>query len=265
MSRNDYSLHSLPHVSVNQVKEFFACSQRYFYKRILELDAKEEEETPKHFIIGRVFHEAAQKIFDASQDHSLQECLEEKIPTIKDGLPDKEENEKYVDAIGNFISTFPFNEKDLRHFDTEKQFFFQDANFPIPCLGYFDLLLVYDSKVLIVDWKTTSKKYSSLDVSKDVQALIYCYIAKRLFPDLPVFFEWVTVQKNKRVKSPRVERIPYSYGEKDEEFLINEVLRKFFAFREKAFFRNKGDHCYKCPFLKPCIFGKSNTVKEEIF
>lgn len=119
-------------------------------------------------------------------------------------------------------------------------------------VGIFDLVERDDSgAVVIVDFKTASRKYTDFQVENSLQLALYAYAAtfNGLTDGDDVLLRFDVLIKT---KSPQLQRyyLARDGGDHRRAFrALREVLR---AIEAGAFFPNPGPHCLDCPFQKPC-------------
>lgn len=131
--------------------------------------------------------------------------------------------------------------------------------------GIIDMITIPEKGVIhIVDWKTgqrknweTGKKKTIDDLNKDMQLLIYCYAASRLFPDIKTIIVTIFYVKDGG---------PFTlepFNQQKKEFVENKLKERFHRIRDieepKLLSYNRTD--WRCKKL--CSFAKTSFPNEN--
>ena len=72
----------------------------------------------------------------------------------------------------------------------QSEFAFEEKNEKLWTLGYIDKIATYIDKVLIIDYKTQKNFFTQEELEFNIQAMLYVMVARKMFPDKKVEFEF---------------------------------------------------------------------------
>ena len=124
----------------------------------------------------------------------------------------------------------------------------------IKIMAKFDLLVVEDKKIKIIDFKTNEREYRVKNIEDNIQTKVYMYILgenlKRIFPKArleDIFMEYFQLNFPKN-------KIIIEYNEKKHEknkMFLQKLIRKIEK-DKKTFFEREFENCEKCGFETFC-------------
>ena len=137
-------------------------------------------------------------------------------------------------------------------FEVELRDPFTGQVFHLPVMGTFDLVEELDGRTVIVDHKTSSRRYTPEDVGDNLQLSIYAAAAKELGlvpEDGEVLLRMDVLLKT---KSPDLISYYTRRGDQDQHRLFEIVSEVWKGIEEEVFYPRQDFHCRRCPFLEEC-------------
>ncbi len=183
------TLRQQPHLSASSIQNYIECGLQYKFGKI---DKIQSEYTSDAMLFGSCIHKALEKLHIAKKDNRelpverLLELWESEWQKEVKKHPDirYKEGESFDTLLhqGRKLLTTYFKQRPKDSFkviSTEKPFAFNLEGVPIPIIGVTDLIEEDSAgNIIITDFKTASKAYSSDDIDKSFQLTVY-YMAVR--------------------------------------------------------------------------------------
>lgn len=258
-------LPTIPYLSVSQIKTFLQCPRLYRFRYIDKLQpefrsvalafgtawhAAVEHYLAKHAAAAAVSTEELVDVFRESLDHEL---ADDAVPVLFD---DDETDAgalvaKARDMLEAFVLQYPLPDRVL---GIEQAFMLEIAHpvtgevLGVPLVGAIDALVERDGKVLVVELKSSKRKWSADQLEQDLQGTAYRMAARSLgYADAEV--ELVVTTKSKK-PDVQVERLVRHHGD-EREFaeLAADVVR---AIEAGVDHRNRGWACRGCSHAGAC-------------
>lgn len=161
--------------------------------------------------------------------------------------------EKGKKLIEHYIATLPTDEVPLeipRRF-TVPLLDVKGEALPRPLVGELDRVVkTEDGRIGIVDWKTSSARWSDDQIAKDSQATAYLLAGEYVLDKKPAFFRYDLLLKTVK---PAVERYYVDRTERDIKRFVKKVTELDKAIQSGAFLPNdRSFACPTCPFRGAC-------------
>ena len=161
--------------------------------------------------------------------------------------------EKGKKLIDHYIATLPTDEVPLeipRRF-TVPLLDEKGEALPRPLVGELDRVVkTEDGRIGIVDWKTSSARWSDDQIAKDSQATAYLLAGEYVLDKKPAFFRYDLLLKTVK---PAVERYYVDRTERDIKRFVKKVTELDKAIQSGAFLPNdRSFACPTCPFRGVC-------------
>jgi len=255
---NDYRKD--PHWSYSSLNTYLnVCSLRYAFQYVYRC---EQERTSACLPMGRAFHGALSEYAIATMKgkypdvKEIQESFAELLKiecSATDNLKLKEGEsidtliEQGQNMLNTAIASWNKNETVL---DVAKPFRVSVRGVSRPLIGEMDCLIKDKYGVpVIIDWKTSSTKWSPGKVHKDLQATCFSYAYSIQERKLPLFrFDVITKNKKPVFESLYTKRTIYDF---DRLSRILSVVEK--AVDSELFLPSGvGYMCSECPFASAC-------------
>ena len=249
-----------PHLSASGIKDYCECSLKY---RLSRVDKLKPEGTSDALELGSCIHKA---LADFHQEKmvgnkislsELNECFENHWRTAVEGRSDirykKGKNSETVLQEGKDLLTTYYNnvpDDNFKLLAIEQPFSFNIHCLPIPIIGVFDLVLEDESgTIIVVDFKTSSKAYSSLDINQNQQLTIYQMAVKNWFKDRKILLRFDVLIKTKVVK---FDQYYSTRTEMAEKRCTKKIVQVWNAIEKGVFIPNESWKCGGCSYKKFC-------------
>jgi len=250
-----------PHLSASGIKDYAECSLKYRFSRV---DKLKPEGTSDALELGSCIHKA---LADFHQERmignklSIQELHEsfeghwKSVIEVKHDIKYKKGNgfDTLLQDGKNLLTTYYDNLPDEKFtvLALEEPFSFNIPDLPIPIIGVFDMIEQDESgTIIIVDFKTSSKSYSSSDVDQSQQLTIYQMGLKQNgYRDREILLRFDCLIKT---KVPKFEQYYTTRSEIDEKRLAKKIYCIFSAIEKNIFLPNESWKCGGCSFRRHC-------------
>jgi hypothetical protein len=252
-----------PHWSFSALNQFLNCSLQYYFDRIARL--------PRAFIpvslsFGSAFHRAMEWMHlsikeggqptenearDLFRDLWSRQVTEDKQIRFDDEITENTCSAQGADLVAAF----------LKALDPEEQVISVNEAFAVPLIdaqgnvlekpmvGELDCRVGKNSKVIIVDWKTSGRRWPKDQADKSLQPTVYLYAEHQLHQaDIPVRFDVVVKNKTPVVERHVTTRTVDQFHRMVE--LVKMVERMIAA--EHFLPNENGFYCAGCPHLTAC-------------
>lgn len=251
-------LREKPHWSFSSINTYLnICSLQWKFRYI---DRLEPESTSVPLIFGSAFHSAAEELAYARQNGDYS-CATEVRASFRnywniecqaaDKLSLTQEEFDDLEKKGqDMMETLYYNWCEGNIVGIARAFSVEIPGVTKPLIGEYDLLVRDDDgKFIIIDWKTSSRKWSADKADKDLQATAYAYSwyqKNGINPE--VRFDVVT-----KTKQPAYEQHSTFRTEEDFQRLTKLVQTVERATEAKIFVPNEQSfYCGSCPYKNAC-------------
>jgi CRISPR/Cas system-associated exonuclease Cas4 (RecB family) len=251
--------------SFSQLKTFLACPRRFEFKHVRGLTP---EFIPVVLVFGIAWHSAlaryfggllnggaapSREVLEQTFSDSLQQQFEGKVPVRTE---DDEEPGQLIDLGTKMLGAF-------HAYASRQQFTVEAVEVPFTAelfdpetgevldehlVGIFDLVLREGERRVIVEHKSSGKKYSQDQLDFDPQLSCYAFAARQLgWEKTGLRFLVTTKTKSPAVQTEDVVRGPLS----ENDFLrtVGGVLK---AIDAGVSYPVRGWQCRGCPYRVPC-------------
>ena len=256
------SFRDKPHLSASAINDYVDCGLHYKFGKV---DRLVPEFTPDALVFGTTIHLVLEsyyllkkdnKILTVKQIHELFEDYWEK--NAKD-----RENIKYAEGtsyqayqtIGKELLTVwhdKLPDDDFKVLATEVEFALNIPEVPVPVIGYIDLIEEDNAgTIIITDFKSSGRAYSSDEIDKNMQLLIYQMGVKaNWYPDREMLLRLDCLIKT---KSPKFEQYYTTRGELDERRVIKKIQSVWKGIQSGVFLPNDTSwKCKNCSYKTAC-------------
>jgi putative RecB family exonuclease len=155
-----------------------------------------------------------------------------------------------IDLLTTWYHKLPAD--DFQVISIEEAFTFNIPDLPIPIIGIMDLVEEDDSgTVIITDFKTSSRAYSTDEIDQNMQMTLYQLAAKANgFGNREILLKLDCLVKTKK---PKFEQYYTIRGFKEELRLMRKILKVWEGINAGVFIPNDTSwKCKNCPYRKAC-------------
>ena len=255
-------LREKPHLSASSINDFLECSLLYKFSRIDKLPI--DTGTCAALVFGSVVHEVLfQKYLlkMTGNKMSLKELHKHFSKCWKSAAKGREDIEykegedfksllkKGKDLLSAYYENLP--DDNFRVLAIEEPFNFKIDDLPIPVIGALDLIEMDDAGTLIItDWKTSSKAYSTDQIEKSLQLTIY-QMAMRAngYRDKEILLKFDTFIKT---ETPKFEQYYTVRSEIDERKAVTRIKKVWEAINKGVFIPRENWKCAGCGYSEYC-------------
>lgn len=252
-------LRKQPHLSASSINDFLDCSLMFKFSRI---DKIKTESTSDALVLGSCIHKALAEfhqermIGNKLSLEMLQQEFEKQWKEAAEGRSDIEykDGDDFQSVLQTGFSLLGvYYEKladDFQVIAIEEPFSFRIPGLPVPLIGIFDLVEEDESgTIIIVDFKTSSKAYSSDAVDKNLQLTLYHMAIKANgYQDREILLRFDCLIKT---KTPKFEQYYTTRSEKDERRAAKKIIKVWEGISKGVFIPN--DTSWKC---NGCAYGE---------
>jgi len=251
-----------PHLSASSINSYLDCSLAYRFSKVERL---KPEKTAAELAFGSAIHQSLQVFYETKKEGDklpLPELLHTFGTFWSEGAKDREDI-AYKEGK-DFKSMLEEGQALLRVFHrelpednfqvlaTEEVFSLQFEGLDVPIIGAIDLIEKDESDTLIIsDFKTTSRSYSSDEVDKSFQLTVYQLAVKAMgFIDREILLRFDCLVKT---KSPKFEQHYTVRTEEDEQRAVKKIKSVWEAISKEVFIPNDTSwKCQSCEYAKAC-------------
>lgn len=259
------TLKQSPHLSASSINDYLSCGLMFKLSRI---DHVKPMFTPAELEFGSAIHNAFEKFYKFKRDgkrlFKTELLLEFELhwtERVKDNIYIKFRDGKTFESMleeAKALLTLhqdmnPPN--DLEVLMVEEAFAFKLEGVDVPIIGVFDLVEKDPSNtILVTDWKTSSKAYSSTDIDENMQMLLYQMALRTMgYENHEILLKLDVLIKT---KTPKVDAYFTTRSEKDENRLAKKIQAVWQGIQNEIFIPSDGNwKCTNCPY-------KDNFCKE---
>ncbi|REJ91797.1 MAG: PD-(D/E)XK nuclease family protein [Planctomycetota bacterium] len=250
-----------PHWSFSQVAQYQRCPLQYFFERIVRLP---RSFTPTGLALGSAVHAALaayhEQLLQGGRivQHQIEDELLAAWRAIDEDRPIRlGEGESTVELIDLGLSLLeaylreppPENIVAVEQQVVVPLFNSQGAVLEKPLVVVLDLLCRDQQSLMIVEFKTSRRRYSELDLKTALQANCYVH-AVRERSDWPVKLQYTVLVKT---KTPQVQTLTDDCPEFESGRLGDTIEAVDRAIQAGAFYPVESPlNCSTCPYHAPC-------------
>ena len=259
-----FELRKEPHLSASSINDYIDCGLLYKLGRIDKLPAEFRSDSLE---FGGSIHRVLEEHYRAKMEgrllsikelHQIFERYWRETAEGKDDIRYSEgkdfetlllEGKELLSVYRNKIP-----EDSFKIIGIEESFSFTIEGCSIPIIGAIDLIEEDDSKTLIItDWKTSGRAYSTDEVDKNFQLTLYQMAAKANgYSGREILLKFDCLIKT---KTPRFEQYYSSRTEEDETRAVRKIKEVWRGINKGVFVPNDGSsnwRCKNCSHKKAC-------------
>lgn len=259
---NLVELRKKPHLSASSVNDYIDCGLHYKFSRV---DRLEPEFRADALVFGSAMHKAVadfhlerlagnelpvselQQVFETHWKEAAGDKTDIRYSKGKDFRSRLEEGKKLLQAYHE-----SFSGDDLEVLAIEEPFCFTAEGLDVPVIGAFDLVEQDASGTVIVsDFKTTSRAYSSDEIDRNFQMTLYGLAVKaKGYSDREVLLRLDCIVKT---KSPRLDQHYTARTESDERRALTKMQLVWDGITKGVFVPNDNSwKCMGCGYKRGC-------------
>lgn len=253
-------------LSASRIKTASNCSWLYYCKYHLNLP----DSSNTGARLGSVCHSVLENLANKKRQIVVDQILQSRSIYVNPVIErysryllqkERELSVENLKKINDFILTALENDFygegsiDLK---TEHEFDLQGDGYR--CYGFIDVIQEYDYQVKIIDYKTSKSKFAkgSLDMTFNLQALIYSLVAKQMFPTKDISVEFLFL------KFPKAPSIKMSFTEQQLKG-FEDYLRYIYEYLSNYTVENAmSDFAADAGFDRAWLCGSKNVTPHEL-
>ena len=258
------------HVSFSSLNQFFNCSIQWFFQRIARI---QPAYAPVSLALGSAIHRTLEYVHLMRKEGKPASGVVDLFKDLWDRQVQDEKNIRFDDDItqdtcaaqgAGMIECF------VKNMDQDEQVLSVNEAFCVPLIdaagntlekplvGEIDCVVSKGGKTVVVDWKSSAKRWSKTKCHKDLQpsALLYAYEKMHgLVPD----FRFDVVVKN---KTPVIEHHSTTRTADDFNRFAELVKVMEATVQAELFYPNQSSFfCSNCPYDEACKSWHRNKSK----
>ena len=265
-------LRKQPHWSFSSLNSFInICSLQWAFRYIYKLE--HEGSTPINLVFGTAFHKTAswvailrQKDTYATSEEAMNiftEMWNIEYKADDNLMLSNEDWEKLNDTGRKMIKCLNNKWLEDNIVSVGKAFsvFFPGTSKAL--IGEIDLIVKNDDdKTILIDWKTSARKWPLDKASKDLQATCFLYAYEQIEPDYTATGSQFRYDVLTKTKEPSYTQHP-TYRCKDDFQRLSQLIRTVErAVKAEAFLPNEtGFFCNGCQFASACKSWHKNQAR----
>ena len=260
-----------PHWSFSSLNSFInICGLQWAFRHIYKL---ESEQTSVNLVFGTAFHKTASWIAMLRQRDTYATSEEamnifSEIWDIEHKAEDKlklstEEQNKFNDTGRKMIECLSNKWTEDNILSVGKAFSVLLPGTSIPLIGEIDLIVKDDDdKTILVDWKTSARKWPIDKANKDLQATCFLYAYEQIEPNFTAFGSPFRYDVITKTKEPSYTQHP-TFRNKDDFQRLAQLIRTVErAVKAEVFLPNEtGFFCNSCQYASACKSWHRNQAK----
>lgn len=254
-------------VSKSQLTTYLQCPRKYRFQYV---EGRAWEFMPASMAFGKAIHQAAARFYQHVQQLQSKPPLEDILLEFAEswnlacGQDDLriEGKQTAEDLAGQGVELLKLfcEEVQPRQIHGVELPFCVDLVDPdsgeiseVKLVGYLDLVERDDEgNAVVVEIKTSSKRYSEGDGENKLDGFTYAYALKQLGlvqPDQPLLIRYDVLVKTKK---PALQQVFYTRGPEDDRRFLLQIREVLAAIAAGVFYPNFGWWCASCPFQAAC-------------
>ena len=255
-------LRQKPHLSASSIGDYIECGLLYKFGRIdrLPMDFKSdalEFGTVIHLVLGEYYHGKLMEDELTLKDilQSFEEYWRSKAEDNDEIQYSKDNTFESLLLQGKELLTVWYNKKTEDNFKIlgiEESFSFTIEGIEVPIIGAMDLIEEDEAgTIVITDFKTSSRAYSTDEVDQNEQLTVYKMAAKKNgFGDREILLKFDCLIKTLK---PKFEPYWTTRSEVDEKRLAKKIHYVWEGIKKGVFIPNDQSWRHKnCPYRQTC-------------
>ena len=255
-------LRKKPHLSASSINSYIDCSLAYKFSKI---DFIPQEFQSDAQILGSCIHKALEFFHNERANNNklplsmIHETFENvwRFEAAENTRIQYKAGNSYENLLSlgkSLLTTYYSNLPDENYtvIGVEVPFSLNIEGLPIPIIGAVDLIEKDDSGTLIItDFKTASKAYSSADIDNSFQLAVY-YLAFKTngYSDREILLKFDCLIKTKK---PKFEQYYTIRTDEDETMAIKKIMAVWDGICKGVFIPNNNSwRCTGCAYTKNC-------------
>jgi putative RecB family exonuclease len=256
-------LRKAPHVSYSQIKAFLLCPMKFFHAYTAKT---EPSHRPLALVLGSAIHEALAAYYTCLMttggkidEGELLSVFRDRVDREWDApiplrLDEGLDAGELLDQGIGLLRVFHEKAGTPRVLAVEQPFavpLFDPATgevYHAPLIGGIDLILAGEDRPLVVEHKTSAKRYAAWQLEFETQPSVYAYAAQEIgFGQADLAFQILV-----KTRTPSVQLCPIERTDRH----VNEMMTTFSAalraIQAGIFFKNRSWACADCQFRYRC-------------
>lgn len=257
-----WELKKKPHLSASSINDYVECSLSYKFGRIDKIPIEFKADalefgTAIHLVLGDFYQNKMVGINLSLKDvHKVFEIQWTLQAEGRDDIQYAKDND--FDSLllqGKELLTAWYNklpDDNFKILGIEEAFSFTLPGLSIPIIGAIDLMEEDESgTIIITDFKTSRRSYSSDEIDKNLQMTIYKMAMKANgFHDREILLRFDCLVKTKK---PKFEQYWTARNEVDEKRIHNKAIQVWKGIRQGIFIPNDQSwRCKNCSYSEVC-------------
>ena len=276
-------------LSASKVKLLEECSWKYWCNYHLGIPQAKNEGAIRgticHLIFELLIKDRHSKHFHCIlKDRGINNCLVIKRLVIKHLEKDNVNTEENYNLISDMLYIglgLEFYGGNGKVEDTEVEFSIRNESPTYKIRGFIDKPVSYDKgkKLKIIDYKSSKKKFSALELEGNIQAMAYTLAAKTLWPkseDVMVEFQFLRFPKQplQQIKINEDQLRGFEYYLEHvykiaSNFKEDDAKVNYASSDRKKSWLCKAGRTWRCPYLDPMEYyalldGEGNVIKTSL-
>ena len=256
-----HELRQKPHLSASSINDYLDCGLLYKLGRLLKL---QPEIRPDALEFGSIIHKVLAEFYKHKLEGEIVPLFDLQILfealwkratetgpeiTYKDGKNVETLLQDGKNLLSAYYAKLPRD--DFNVLAIEEPFQFTLPNLPIPIIGVLDLVEEDESgAIIITDWKTASKSYSTDDIDKHLQLTVYHMAARANgYSDREILLRFHVLIKT---KVPKFEEYFTTRSEIDEVRSAKKIRHVWEGISKNVFIPNESWKCKGCSYKNAC-------------
>jgi putative RecB family exonuclease len=249
------------HLSASSISTYLDCGLLYKLGRVLKL---QPEIRPDALEFGSIIHKVLAEFYRHKLEGEIVPLFDLQILfeawwrkatengpeiTYKDGKNAEILLQEGKNMLSAYYQKLPRD--DFQVIAIEEPFQFTLPNLPVPIIGVLDLVEEDESgAIIITDWKTASKSYSTDDIENHLQLTVYNMAAKANgYRDREILLRFHCLIKT---KAPRFEEYFTTRSELDEIRAAKKIRLVWEGISKGVFIPNESWKCKGCSYKNAC-------------
>ena len=256
------ALRKKPHLSASSINEYAECSLAYKFRRVDKLPIETRSD---NFEFGTVIHKVLEVYYSEKMignkmplkdiHANFEDCWREAAEGQDDIQYSKGKDFRSCLSLGKAMLT-AWHEKlpsdDFTIVGIEQPFSFALPELPVPIIGAIDLIEQDDTGTLIItDFKTSAKAFSTAAVDRNFQLTIYSMAVKSNgYKNREVILKFDALIKTTK---PKFEQYYTTRTEYDHKRAIRKIQSVWDGINKQVFIPNDQSwKCKGCQYQKAC-------------
>jgi len=256
-------LRKRPHLSYSAIRSYLMCPMKYWHNY---QNKSEPSHRPLALVLGSAVHQALAAYYTHCKTTGMKISPDELLDVFRDTidreldrpvpikLPDDGDAGGMLDQGVAMLQVF-WEKADVPEVIAVEQAFAvplfdptTGEQFDFPLIGAMDLLVRHKGKPLIIEHKTSARRYAGWQLELEMQPSVYKYAAEQLgFGDADLTYQILLKAKTPAIQHCKIKRTPAQ---------IREMLETFSAIVKAIdaghFWKNRSWACSDCQYAWLC-------------